>query len=73
MAKEQSSNPVVAAVNKQSSLLPAGVAKHYELVNWIGGTRQSFGKKFGIVDLEKMSIARAASLVSLGFKKLRKK
>ena len=49
------------------------VASQFELVNWTGGKRQIFGKKFGVVDLEKMTIPQAEKLVQMGFKKLKKK
>lgn len=48
------------------------VAEKFELVNWKGGSRQNFGR-FGVVDLETLTVKHAARLVALGFKKLKAK
>lgn len=52
--------------------LPSEVAELYELVNWKGGRRQVFGR-FGLVDLDKLTVAKANNLAAKGFKKLRLK
>jgi hypothetical protein len=52
--------------------LPEEVAKDFELVNWTGSSRQYFGKH-GVVDLQKLTPARAARLVQQGFTKLKRK
>lgn len=52
--------------------LPAEVAEQYELVDWVGGHRQNFGRH-GVVDLSKMTLRRADALVRAGFSKLRRK
>jgi hypothetical protein len=50
--------------------LPSDVAAHFELVEWTGGTRQHFGK-YGLVDLEKITLTQAKKLASKGFPKLK--
>lgn len=52
--------------------LPAEVAAKYELVDWVGGHRQIFGKH-GVVDLQTITLARADKLFRDGFKKLKLK
>jgi len=64
--------PAALSDETQGPKLPTEVAKLYKLVNWVGSTRQHFGK-FGIIDLEKMTVGKAESLISKGFTKLKKK
>lgn len=52
--------------------LPAEVAEQYELVDWVGGHRQTFGRH-GVVDLSNITLRRAEALVRAGFSKLRPK
>lgn len=52
--------------------LPAEVAEQYELVNWVGGYRQTFGR-YGVVDVSTITLRRADALVRAGFSKLRRK
>ncbi len=52
--------------------LPAEVAEQYELVNWVGGHRQTFGRH-GAIDVTKLTLRRAEALVRAGFSKLRRK
>lgn len=52
-------------------MLPTDVAKKYELVDWKGGSRQVFGR-FGVVDLNTLTVKQAEKLVRMGFPKLRK-
>ena len=52
--------------------LPKEVAKDYELVKWVGGPRQLFGK-FGIIDVTTLTPEKAAILVEKGWRRLRKK
>jgi hypothetical protein len=52
--------------------LPEEVAKNYELVNWVGGPRQHFGR-YGDIDLDKMTEAQAQRLVQMGFPRIKKK
>lgn len=52
--------------------LPAEVAEKFTLVNWVGGHRQNFGK-FGVIDLTKITVDQATSLVKRGFTKLKAK
>lgn len=52
--------------------LPSEVAAEFELINWVGGHRQDFGR-FGIVDLERITLAQANRLVNQGFSKLQRK
>lgn len=49
--------------------LPTDVAAKFKLVNWQGGKKQNFGK-FGIVDLETITIQTATRLHNKGFSKL---
>ena len=46
------------------------MAAHFELVDWAGGPRQRFGK-YGLVDLEKITLKQAQKLVAKGFSKLK--
>ncbi|MCB0597754.1 MAG: hypothetical protein KDD28_26990 [Phaeodactylibacter sp.] len=50
--------------------LPTEVAEKYELVDWVGGNRQTFGRH-GLIDIDKMTLRRADALVRAGFPKLR--
>lgn len=52
--------------------LPAPVAKEFDLVGWVGGSKQSFGK-FGVIDINTITLERAKLLAANGFKKLVKK
>lgn len=52
--------------------LPKEVAEHYELVGWKGGPVQVFGR-FGVVDLNNLTLRRAQKLVKMGFTKLKAK
>jgi hypothetical protein len=52
--------------------LPKEVAEHYELVGWKGGPVQVFGR-FGVVDINKLTLRHARNLVNRGFKKLKAK
>jgi hypothetical protein len=48
--------------------LPKDLRDKYELKNWPGrGTRQIFGPKFRVVDLEKITEAKAERLIQMGF------
>ena len=55
-----------------NAYLPREVAEHYEVIGWQGSHKQNFGK-FGIIDIKTMTLTRAGSLVSRGFKKLTRK
>ncbi|MEL7118625.1 MAG: hypothetical protein AAFO07_04270 [Bacteroidota bacterium] len=48
------------------------VAKEYKLVDWVGGSKQHFGK-FGIVDITTMTLLQARRLVQRKFPKLKQK
>jgi len=52
--------------------LPADVAEKYELVGWVGGDTQVFGKH-GTISVKNMTLRQAERLVAGGFKKLRAK
>ena len=62
-------------MSKSKSKLPAEVAEKYDLVDWPSKTsfRIFFGHKFGYVDLNTITLARADRLYRLGFLKLRLK
>lgn len=48
--------------------LPKDLRDKYELKNWPGrGTRQIFGPYFRVVDLEKITEAKAERLIQMGF------
>jgi hypothetical protein len=51
------------------NLLPDEVAQEYELVNWTGGAVQNFGR-FGLVNLNTLTLAQARQLHAKGFSKL---
>jgi hypothetical protein len=51
--------------------LPAAVAAKYEIVGWTGGRRQFFGARFGLVDLDTITIEQADALARKGFKKIK--
>lgn len=51
------------------NLLPDEVAQEYELVNWKGGAVQNFGR-FGLVNLNTLTLAQARQLHAKGFSKL---
>jgi len=53
-------------------VLTEETAKDFELVDWVGSHRQSFGK-FGVVDLSTLDPKRADRLVKRGFKKIKRK
>jgi|GEM_PF-2749344 len=55
-----------------TSYLSEVISKDFELVNWVGGHRQEFGK-FGVIDLTKLTPQRATSLIQRGFSKLKAK
>ncbi len=57
---------------KPNELLPVDTAKEFEVINWVGGHRQSFGN-FGVVDLKQLTIQRAKVLVAAKFPKIRAK
>jgi hypothetical protein len=48
------------------------IAEHYELVGWKGGPVQVFGR-FGIIDLDKLTLKQARRLERMGFAKLKPK
>ena len=49
--------------------LPAAVAQKYTLVNWVGGSKQHFGK-YGTIDVTKLTMRRADKLFSMGWSKI---
>ena len=49
--------------------LPVEVAEHYDLVGWKGGPIQVFGK-FGVVNINTLTLRKAEKLVAKGFTKL---
>lgn len=59
-------------MNNNNVTLSPVLAKDFELVGWVGGERQNFGK-FGVVNLNTLTKAQANSLVRRGFTKLAKK
>jgi len=53
--------------------LPQDLRDKYELKNWPGrGTRQIFGPKYRVVDLEKLTAEKAERLIQMGFPYLQK-
>jgi hypothetical protein len=54
------------------SPLPKAVAKHFDLVDWVGGHRQNFGR-FGNIDLKTLTLDQAKRLAKAGFSKLKAK
>jgi hypothetical protein len=58
---------------KRMPVLPKELQSSYELVNWPGrGTRQIFGPKFRVVDLNQLTAKKADRLIQMGFPYLRK-
>jgi hypothetical protein len=53
-------------------MLNKNIAEHYELVNWKGGPVQVFGR-FGVIDLQKLTLKQARRLERMGFAKLKAK
>lgn len=53
--------------------LPVELAGKYELVDWVGGSRQWFGSRFRTVDLDTLNEKQAESLIKKGFPRLRRK
>lgn len=51
--------------------LPAEVAKHYQLVNYKGSTKQFWGK-FGSIDISRLTLQQANALYQRGWTKLKK-
>lgn len=56
-----------------NKMLPKEVAAKFEVINWKGGSRQVFGKRFGLIDLTTLTEQKATALVNAGFYKLVKK
>lgn len=52
--------------------LPEDVAARYDLVNWKGPGKQDFGR-YGTIDIERLTPARASVLVARKFPHLREK
>lgn len=62
----------MADQNKPKEFLPSEVAQKYELVNWVGGHKQVFGK-FGTIDLKELTVEKCAQLVKQEFSKIKAK
>jgi len=62
----------VAVLNYPNDQLPAETAEKYEIIDWVGGNRQYFGK-FGIIDIKQLTPRRAGQLVRMKFKKIKEK
>lgn len=58
------------AVKDPNEYLPKAIQAKFEVVNWVGGSLQHFGR-FGEIDLTMLSLVKAQSLVRRGFSKLR--
>lgn len=59
------------ATDNTPKLNPA-IANEFELVDWVGGYTQLFGK-FGKVNITTLTKRQAERLIKMGFPKLRKK
>lgn len=56
-----------------NNFLSKEVAEEFEVINWTGGHKQYFGSKYRTVNLKKLTLTQARSLVNRGFTKLVKK
>lgn len=73
MASTNDNKPAEKAakiIDPANDFLSKETAEVVEVVNWVGGHRQDFGR-FGIVDLKTLKPGVAQRLVRQGFSKLR--
>lgn len=70
--KQGTPPPKAVRLDPANKYLPTETAAAYEIVGWKGGPEQNFGR-LGNINLEKLGLQRANSLVMKGFKKIKRK